>query len=185
MPSSAPGLSARSVRSMMRLRPSVVRLRLPAAALLLFLVAAPSLRALDPARPLRQFGQQLWQTDNGLPQNTVHSIRQTRDGYLWLATDGGLVRFDGIDFTLFDRHSTPQLRSNLIGALTETADGTLWAATADGLLRRSQGSLEVLGSPNGLPGGPIAGVVPAGPACLWVLTPEGVAFGSEKHFTLI
>ncbi len=147
---------------MMRLRLNVVCLRLPvmAAALLLFLIAAPSLRALDPAQPLRQFGQQLWQTDNGLPQNTVHAIRQTHDGYLWLATDGGLVRFDGIEFTLFDRRSTPQLRSNLIGALTETSDGTLWAATADGLLRRNQGSIEVLGAANGLPAGPIASVIP-------------------------
>ncbi|HEX4581541.1 MAG TPA: two-component regulator propeller domain-containing protein, partial [Acidobacteriaceae bacterium] len=101
---------------MMRLRRSAARLRALAALLALMSLAfsAPSLRALDPRQPLRQFGQQLWQTDNGLPQNTVHAIRQTQDGYLWLATDGGLVRFDGIDFTLFDRRSTPELRSNLI-----------------------------------------------------------------------
>jgi ligand-binding sensor domain-containing protein len=168
-----------------RVRPA--RLRVPAALVVLLALAsgARPLHALDPAQPLRQYGQQLWQTDNGLPQNTVHAIRQTRDGYLWLATDGGLVRFDGIDFTLFDRRSTPQLRSNLIGALTKTADGTLWAATADGLLRRSEGSLEVLGAASGLPAGPIAGVVPAGPASLWVLTPEGVAFGTGNHFTLL
>jgi ligand-binding sensor domain-containing protein len=172
---------------MMRLRLSTARLRVPAAlvALTLLLPATPPLHALDPAQPLRQYGQQLWQTDNGLPQNTVHAIRQTRDGYLWLSTDGGLVRFDGIDFTLFDRRSTPQLRSNLIGALTETGDGALWAATADGLLRRDQGSLQVLGAANGLPAGPIAGVVPAGGNDLWVLTPEGVAFGSGDRFALI
>jgi ligand-binding sensor domain-containing protein/signal transduction histidine kinase len=160
---------------------------MPAALVALLWLASGTwpLHALDPAQPLRQYGQQLWQTDNGLPQNTVHAIRQTRDGYLWLATDGGLVRFDSIDFTLFDRHSTPELRSNLIGALTETAGGTLWAATADGLLRRNQGSLEVLGPPNGLPAGPIAGVIPAGRASIWVLTPEGVAFGSGKRFTVV
>jgi ligand-binding sensor domain-containing protein len=169
---------------MMRLRLSVVRLRLrvAAAALISLFIGAPSIRALDPAQPLRQYGQQLWQTDNGLPQNTVHAIRQTHDGYLWLATDGGLVRFDGIEFTLFDRRSTPQLRSNLIGTLTETGDGTLWAATADGLLRRNQGSIEVLGATNGLPAGPIASVMSAGNSSLWVLTPEGVAFGSGDRF---
>ncbi|HEY1965330.1 MAG TPA: two-component regulator propeller domain-containing protein, partial [Acidobacteriaceae bacterium] len=163
---------------------SVARLRLPVivAILISFLIGAPSLRALDPAQPLREYGQQLWQTDNGLPQNTVHAIRQTHDGYLWLATDGGLVRFDGIEFTLFDRRSTPQLRSNLIGALTGTSDGSLWAATADGLLRRNQGSIEMLGATNGLPGGPIASVIPAGNSSLWVLTAEGVAFGSGDHF---
>jgi ligand-binding sensor domain-containing protein/signal transduction histidine kinase len=172
---------------MMRQRRSVARLRVPAAllALMSLAISIRPLRALDPAQPLRQFGQQLWQTDNGLPQNTVHSIRQSQDGYLWLATDGGLVRFDGIDFTLFDRRSTPQLRSNLIGALAETADGTLWAATADGLLRRNRGSLEVLGTANGLDAGPIASVIPAADSSLWVLTPEGVAFGAQDHFTRI
>jgi ligand-binding sensor domain-containing protein len=174
---------------MMRLRLNAARLRVPAAlvALMSLLSGAPPLHALNPTLALRQYGQQLWQTDNGLPQNTVHAIRQTKDGYLWLSTDGGLVRFDGIDFTLFDKRSTPELRSNLIGALTETADGTLWAATADGLVRRdvrrSQGGLEILGVADGLPPGPIAGVIPAGSASLWVLTPEGVAFGSGRHFS--
>jgi signal transduction histidine kinase/ligand-binding sensor domain-containing protein len=172
---------------MMRRRLSAARLRAPAAlpaalfALISLASTAPPLHALDPGQPLRLYGQQLWQTDNGLPQNTVHAIHQTQDGYLWLATDGGLVRFDGIDFTLFDRRSTPELRSNLVGALTETADGTLWAATADGLLRRSQGSLHVLGAANGLPAGPIVSVIPAGSMSLWVLTPAGVAFGAANH----
>jgi ligand-binding sensor domain-containing protein len=172
---------------MMRPRRGDARLRLPAAllALMSLVSGARPLCALDPAQPLRQYGQQLWQTDNGLPQNTVHAIRQTSDGYLWLATDGGLVRFDGIDFTLFDRRTSPALRSNLIGALAETADATLWAATADGLVRRTQGSLQVLGAANGLPAGPITGVVPAGWNKLWVLTPEGVAFGSGDRFTLV
>jgi ligand-binding sensor domain-containing protein/signal transduction histidine kinase len=168
---------------MMRLRLSTARLRVPAAlvALTVLLAAAPPLKALDPAQPLRQYGQQLWQTDNGLPQNTVHAIRQTHDGYLWLSTDGGLVRFDGVDFTLFDRRSNPELRSNLMGALAETADGTLWVATADGLLRRSQRSLQVLGAANGLPAGPVSGVIPAGRGGLWVLTPEDVAFGAGNR----
>jgi ligand-binding sensor domain-containing protein len=165
-------------------RLNVLPLHVLAALLAILSLASGALplRALDPAQSLRQYGQQLWQTDNGLPQNTVHAIRQTRDGYLWLATDGGLVRFDGIDFTLFDRRSTPEMRSNLIGALTETSDGTLWAATADGLLRRNQGSLQMLGPANGLPPGPIAGVIPGGNSNLWVLTPESVAFGAGSRF---
>src|ERR1700749_47324 len=173
---------------MMGLRLSAAHLRVPAALLVMLSQASGALplHALDPAQSLRQDGQQLWQTDNGLPQNTVHAIRQTQDGYLWLSTDGGLVRLDGIDFTLFDKRSTPELRSNLLGALTERADGTLWAATADGLLRRdvrrSPRRLEVLSVANGLPPGPITAVIPAGEASLWVLTPEGVAFGSGNHF---
>ncbi len=68
----------------------------------LLLVFSHAALALDPQRSLDHFGQQAWRTDSGLPQNTVHSILQTRDGYLWLGTDGGLVRFDGMDFVTFD-----------------------------------------------------------------------------------
>lgn len=52
-----------------------------------------------------------WTTENGLPQNDVLPI-QTRDGYLWLATQGGLARFDGVKFTIFDTGNTDGLRSN-------------------------------------------------------------------------
>ena len=73
--------------------------------------------ALDPHRSLDHFGHQAWRTDSGLPQNTVHSILQTRDGYLWLGTDGGLVRFDGIDFVTFDTENTPQFKSDTVNDL--------------------------------------------------------------------
>ncbi len=52
---------------------------------------------------LKYLSQQAWSTEEGLPQSSVHSIAQTPDGYLWLATEGGLVRFDGIAFRIFDR----------------------------------------------------------------------------------
>ena len=74
----------------------------------LLLVFSHAALALDPQRSLDHYGHQAWRTDSGLPQNTVHSILQTRDGYLWLGTDRGLVRFDGIDFVTFDAENTPQ-----------------------------------------------------------------------------
>ena len=64
----------------------------------LLLAFTASALALDPHRSLDHYGHQAWRTDSGLPQNTVHAILQTRDGFVWLGTDGGLVRFDGIDF---------------------------------------------------------------------------------------
>ena len=146
----------------------------PLWALLWLLGPGLSAGALNPAQSLRQYGQQLWQTDNGLPQHTVHAIRQTRDGYLWLATDAGLVRFDGTDFAIFDRHSAPALRSNLIAALEETQDGALWAATADGLLRHSQRALRVFGVKDGLPPGRITGVFATDAGHLWALAPDAV-----------
>src|SRR5580765_6862829 len=67
-----------------------------------------------------------WTTENGLPQNSVNDILQTRDGYLWLATFGGLVRFDGVRFVIFDR-STPGIESQRVRALYQDRSGVLWA----------------------------------------------------------
>src|SRR5882757_5764582 len=68
----------------------------------------------------------VWTTENGLPQNDVTNLIQTRDGYLWLGTNGGLVRFDGIRFTVFDTGNTPELRSSRILSLCEDRDGMVW-----------------------------------------------------------
>ncbi len=51
---------------------------------------------------LTEYVSRVWQTENGLPQNAVQAIVQTRDGYLWLGTPAGLVRFDGVRFTVFN-----------------------------------------------------------------------------------
>ena len=52
-----------------------------------------------------------WTTENGLPSNWTLGIRQTPDGYLWLIAHGGLVRFDGFEFRVFNRTNTPVLKS--------------------------------------------------------------------------
>ena len=67
---------------------------------LVLLIWSGTVLALDPQRELYQFGHEVWLTENGLPQNTVHAITQTKDGYVWMATEGGLARFDGISFTI-------------------------------------------------------------------------------------
>jgi len=73
-----------------------------------------------------------WETDRGLPQNSVIAMTQTRDGYLWLGTLKGLARFDGLDFTVFDENNTPELDSSRIVKLYEDAQGRLWIATDTG-----------------------------------------------------
>ena len=90
-----------------------------------------------------------WGGDDGLPQSSVTSIAQTRDGYLWLGTFGGLVRFDGSKFRVFDTGNTPQLPSNRALSLFEDRRGALWIGTEDGLLTRSSaGRLKVFCPPN-------------------------------------
>jgi Two component regulator propeller len=89
--------------------------------LLLFLV-----RASPAAAPYRFFS---WTTENGLPQNSIQALLQTRDGYLWLTTLDGLVRFDRVRFQVFNRQNTPALTDNSFTffALLEDRQGCLWA----------------------------------------------------------
>ncbi len=61
-----------------------------------------SLEALDPRKALTQFARDAWTSDQGLPQNSVNAIVQSPDGYLWLATQEGVARFDGARFVVFD-----------------------------------------------------------------------------------
>jgi ligand-binding sensor domain-containing protein/signal transduction histidine kinase len=89
-------------------------------------------QTLDPTKSITQYVHQVWREEDGLPENSVQAAVQTRDGYLWLATEEGLVRFDGIHFTVFDKNNTPQLRSSYIVTLRESHDGSLWIGTSGG-----------------------------------------------------
>ncbi|HEV2465041.1 MAG TPA: two-component regulator propeller domain-containing protein [Acidobacteriaceae bacterium] len=103
------------------------------------LFCALSAWCLDPHQSLQHYGFQSWQADNGLPQNTVHAVLQTRDGFVWLATEAGLVRFDSVNFDVFTNKTTPQIPSGLIFALMEDRSGALWIGTANGVVRYSAG----------------------------------------------
>lgn len=90
----------------------------------------------------------VWQTDEGLPHNTVTALVQTRDGYLWLGTQSGLVRFDGVKFVVFDTHNTPLLPSDRIVQLLEDSLGTLWIGTElGGVVALRDGRFEVYRAP--------------------------------------
>jgi signal transduction histidine kinase/ligand-binding sensor domain-containing protein/CheY-like chemotaxis protein len=94
---------------------------------------------LGPA-PLTQYHHDVWQTQHGLPSNGLRAALQTRDGYLWFGAEAGLVRFDGVRFTTFDRNSKPALKATDVTALFEDRSGTLWVGTEEGsVFRRVRG----------------------------------------------
>lgn len=106
--------------------------------MLLFFLAlalAPVITPVQAQTNSRQFSMRVWQVRDGLPQNQIRAITQTRDGYLWLATFDGLARFDGIRFVVFNRANTPALRSNIFTALYEDRSGALWIGSDGGLVR--------------------------------------------------
>jgi hypothetical protein len=92
-----------------------------------------------------------WTADDGLPQNSVYGIVQTGDGYLWLATVDGLVRFDGARFTIFNKSNSPGIVNNRFVSLFEAANGDLWAGTEEsGVVRYRQGRFTSYGVEEGL-----------------------------------
>jgi signal transduction histidine kinase/ligand-binding sensor domain-containing protein len=84
----------------------------------------------------RDYFTHVWQTEDGLPQNAVTAILQTRNGYLWLGTYNGLARFDGVRFVVFTDTSTPGLQSSRVTSLFEDTDGDLWIGHETGGLTR-------------------------------------------------
>jgi ligand-binding sensor domain-containing protein/signal transduction histidine kinase len=88
------------------------------------------------AQSLDGYTRRLWQATDGLPEQTVQAFAQTPDGFLWIGTTGGLLRFDGARFTLFDRQNTTSLHENNIFCLMVSRDGALWIGTEGGGLAR-------------------------------------------------
>ena len=105
----------------------------------------------SPARAQYRFDH--WTADNGLPQNSVRDIVQTRDGYLWFTTFDGLVRFDGVRFAVFNKNNSPGLTSNRFVNLFEDRHGDLWAMVDTGeIVRRHQGRFTTYSDGLELPG---------------------------------
>ncbi|HEU5458373.1 MAG TPA: two-component regulator propeller domain-containing protein [Terracidiphilus sp.] len=138
--------------------------------------------ALEPATPLAEYGRQSWVMENGLPQNTIHALAQTPDGFLWLGTEVGLVRFDGHSFAVLDQSTTPALPSGDIRCLLVGKDGALWVGTADGLARWKNGRVKVYGTAEGLPGGSIRALGEDASGGIWVMTDSGTARQAGENF---
>ena len=107
---------------------------------------------LSNAQDLRYLSHQSWSTEEGLPQSSVHAIAQTRDGYIWVATEGGLARFDGVSFKVYaqDTFSSVDvccLQADKDGLLIGTGDGN-WREQS-GRFQRTTTPL----SPSSLPSG--------------------------------
>jgi signal transduction histidine kinase/ligand-binding sensor domain-containing protein len=155
--------------------PGYKALRLPRTAellvLLLSLSICHSLFSAEPAGTNSDYSFDIWETENGLPQNSVTSIIQTHDGYLWLGTYNGLVRFDGVRFAVFDTSNTPGLIGRRITSLYEDAQSTLWIGHETGdLSKYSNGVFSHVSLGTNWPGGPITGIQTDKDGAIWLLS---------------
>jgi len=94
----------------------------------------PDARALDPAQHVTQYSHRAWSIREGIVKGVVSGITQTPDGYLWLGTRFGLVRFDGARAIPWGPPEGPRLPSPVIISLLTGRDGTLWIGTLRGLV---------------------------------------------------
>ena len=118
-------------------------MRSACAGALVALVVGTGAFALDPHRALTQSRLSVWTDESGLPQATIDAMVQTAEGYLWIGTEEGLVRFDGMRFVVSDRQNAPALRSPFVSALYEAPDKTLWIGTyGGGVARLRNGRIE-------------------------------------------
>ena len=129
-------------------------------------IGAPTAHALDGARAPSQYVIATW----GAPQlgsNTVRALVQTRDGYLWLGTGAGLVRYDGARFTLFDARNTPVIGDGGVSALAEGPNGALYfGTTAGAVIQYKDGKFTRVPLRDGT--GPVYACLAARDGTLWI-----------------
>ena len=123
-----------------------------------------------------QYSLQTWTIASGLPQSTITCIVQTQDGYLWMGTFGGLVRFNGIEFQVFDVASTPGLASNRVTSIYESRNGDLWIGFQEGGLTRYQNGLfRNMGLDISRPDGLVTSIAEDSEDNIWVTSGSGLA----------
>jgi PAS domain S-box-containing protein len=105
--------------------------------------------ALDTNRQLSQYGHTAWRIEDGVFTGTPNVIAQTTDGYLWIGTQVGLTRFDGVRFVSWRPPEGKQLPSSRINSLLGARDGSLWIGTTMGLARWRNGQLTNYRDPTG------------------------------------
>jgi signal transduction histidine kinase/ligand-binding sensor domain-containing protein len=148
------------------------------------ILVALRLEAVTPRSLPDGYTRRVWQTQDGLPENTVQAFAQTPDHYLWIGTSGGLVRFDGVRFVVFDRSNTPEMHENSIFCLTVSRDGSLWAGMeGGGLLRYHGGVFRQYSAAEGLTNGFVRAVYEDRQGTLWVGTDDGLFRLSGERFS--
>jgi signal transduction histidine kinase/ligand-binding sensor domain-containing protein/CheY-like chemotaxis protein len=142
-----------------------------------------------------EYGHRVWLPESsGLPQSVIRSMIQTSDGYLWLGTEAGLARFDGVQFTDFDSLNTPALRVRAIRALLQDRQGRVWLGTNDGrVFYYKDGKFTSLFQPGAVTQAAVVHqIYQDHEGDIWVATEEGVfryqqgqlhEFGSESGLT--
>src|SRR6202453_2734281 len=143
-----------------------------------FIVAAAN----NSSSPLDAYTERKWQMQDGLPEQIVQAFAQTADHYLWIGTTGGLLRFDGASFVLYDRENTPAFRDNNIFCLKVSHDNSLWIGSeGGGLIRYRNGVFRAFSTSDGLSNAFVRRIEEDSKGQLWIGTDDGLfRMGGER-----
>ncbi len=140
------------------------------------LVLAIPAKALDPQKRISQFTHTSWTAKDGVP-GPVRAIAQTPDGYLWLGTEAGLYRFDGLHFVAWEPSSGEQILGSAVWSLCTSRDGSLWIGfSSGGISQLRNGHLKNYSHADGVPDGGILSIVEDGNGSIWA----GGQYGLSK-----
>jgi signal transduction histidine kinase/ligand-binding sensor domain-containing protein len=143
-----------------------------------------ALLAIGGSAPLwAQYRVDNWTTENGLPQSSINDVIQTREGFLWLATFGGLVRFDGAEMHVFNTLNTQGVGTSRFTNLFEAKDGALWASTEGrGVTRYKDRAFTTYTEANGLPDNRVSAVFEDKDGALLIDTAKGIVQWKGERF---
>jgi signal transduction histidine kinase/ligand-binding sensor domain-containing protein/DNA-binding response OmpR family regulator len=171
----------RQARSVLVLRGIAVR----GALVILLIAACGQARALDPTLQPSQYVLDNWQIPEGLPQSSAQAIARTPDGYLWVGTQEGLARFDGVRFTVFDSGNEAAIPNKNISVLFVDRAGRLWIGTRSGMAVLENGRFTWFKRITSLAHAYIRSIVEGKSGRLWVGTENGlfeISGGNLSYF---
>lgn len=136
--------------------------------------ASAAAQSISPNTVFGTYQQVHWQERDGLPLNTVVAVVPASDGYLWLGTYGGVVRFDGARFTLFNPSNTPGIGDAVVSSIMEARNGDLWLSTfGGGVSRLSGGRFTAYGVKDGLSSNYAKFLLEDHAGTIWIATEDG------------
>ncbi|MDQ1352180.1 MAG: Helix-turn-helix protein [Acidobacteriota bacterium] len=137
-------------------------------------------------RSIASFQHHNWTIDDGLPVNSVNTITQTPDGYLWIGTEAGLARFDGIKFEVFNHENTPAFTNDIISSLQVDRSGTLWIGTrGGGVIRYKNNTFKAITGNSLLLGSEVWSIKESLDGSIWIGSGAGLCRFANNSFTRI
>jgi len=144
------------------------------------------LYSFSPSKAINFLQHKMWTMEDGLPINSLTAITQSADGFLWIGSEAGLIRFDGVSFETFNHENVPLFTGDIVYGVIEDRQGTIWTATrGDGVIRFKKGKFDSLKKEDGLLCNQISCLMESTDGLIWVGTRNGLNIVNKGEITSV